>query len=284
MVRTVRVRQSDRPTAFTLIELLVVISIISLLISILLPSLSRARAQAKSLHCLAKLKDIGNALGAYENISGGSLPPALWNPDQNDLNSDDKGVQHPGGRPSVVEYGWTELLFTYLYSQPVRLEANYPVQRNLDSRAWQEYFICKAVGNADGVSSGHYRVYLPSWSAGSYVLDGEDRYDESFSRADPRRPASRDRIRPRLPLIGDANEESERGDGLGNDDCSFIDAGEADYAGSNGRTNGNRFSDRHYGGTNYLFQDMHGAWDVRLRTELARDYDLNSVQDIDVQP
>ena len=35
---------------------------------------------------------------------------------------------------------------------------------------------------------------------------------------------------------------------------SYIDAGEADYAGSNGRTNGNRFSDRHYGGTNYLFQ------------------------------
>ncbi|MCH7926217.1 MAG: hypothetical protein IIC51_11845, partial [Planctomycetes bacterium] len=90
--------------------------------------------------------------------------------------------------------------------------------------------------------------------------------------------------RPTLPLLGDANEDSERGDGLGNDDCSYIDAGEADYAGSNGRTNGNRFSDRHYGGTNYLFQDMHGAWDVRLRSELARDYDLNGVQDIDVQP
>ena len=285
MVRTVRVRKYHKPAAFTLIELLVVISIISLLISILMPSLSRARAQAKSLHCLAKLKDMGNALGAYENISGGPLPPGLGNPDEHDLAFDDQGVRRRSdGRPSAVEYGWTESLFAYVYAEPVRFPADYPVQRNLDSRAWQKYFICKAVGNEDGVSSGHYRVYLPSWSAGSYLLDAEERYDESFSRANPRRPANRERIRPRLPLIGDSNENSERGDGLGNDDCSYIDAGEADYAGSNGRTNGNRFSDRHYGGTNYLFQDMHGAWDVRLRSELARDYDLNGIQDIDVQP
>ena len=62
------------------------------------------------------------------------------------------------------------------------------------------------------------------------------------------------------------------------------DAGEANYAGSDGRSNGNRFSDRHSGGTNYLFQDLHGAWDTRLRSELARDYDLNGVIDISTQP
>jgi len=281
----VRIRKYQKPSAFTLIELLVVISIISLLISILMPSLSRARAQAKSLHCLAKLKDMGNALGAYENVSGGSLPPALWNPDEHDLVSDRKGDRRRDvGRPSVVAYGWTESLFEYIYAEPVRLEADFPVQRNLESRKWQNYFVCRAVGNDDGISSGHYRVYLPAWSAGTYFLDEDGKYDESFSRADPRQPAHRERIRTKLPLIGDSNERSERGDGLGNDDSSYIDAGEANYAGSNGRTNGNRFSDRHYGGTNYLFQDLHGTWDVRLRSELARDYDLNGVQDIDVQP
>jgi hypothetical protein len=81
-------------------------------------------------------------------------------------------------------------------------------------------------------------------------------------------------------LIGDANEYSERGDGIGEDDCSFIDAGEANYAGSDGARNGNRFSDRHHGGTNYLYGDLHGAWTTRLRDELARDYDLNGVIDI----
>jgi prepilin-type processing-associated H-X9-DG protein len=77
---------------------------------------------------------------------------------------------------------------------------------------------------------------------------------------------------------------SERGDGFGLDDCSYIDAGEANYAGSDGRANGNRFDDRHSGGTNYLFQDLHAEWETRLRDDLARDYDLNGVIDVAVSP
>jgi len=63
---------SDR--GFTLIELLVVIAIIALLMAILLPSLQRARKQAKALVCQANLKQWGQVLAVYLEDNAGRLP------------------------------------------------------------------------------------------------------------------------------------------------------------------------------------------------------------------
>ena len=52
---------------FTLIELLVVIAIIALLVSILLPSLQKAKDLAKSVVCLSQLKQWSLSLGMYTN-------------------------------------------------------------------------------------------------------------------------------------------------------------------------------------------------------------------------
>ncbi len=65
-----------RVAGFTLVELLVVIGIIAILMSILLPSLGRARAAANSIKCANNLRSIGQGMQIYINTNGGWLPPS----------------------------------------------------------------------------------------------------------------------------------------------------------------------------------------------------------------
>jgi len=74
------VARERRVNAFTLIELLVVIAIIALLLAILLPSLGRAKEQAKMTRCLSNLKQIGLAMHAYAGDYDYLLPRAEMRP------------------------------------------------------------------------------------------------------------------------------------------------------------------------------------------------------------
>ena len=60
--------------AFTLIELLVVIAIISLLVSILLPSLQKAKELAKLTVCATQLRGLGIASYAFAAENEGHFP------------------------------------------------------------------------------------------------------------------------------------------------------------------------------------------------------------------
>ena len=59
---------------FTLIELLVVVAIIALLVAILLPSLKRAREQAKRAVCASNIHQLIVGLHLYHEDNGGELP------------------------------------------------------------------------------------------------------------------------------------------------------------------------------------------------------------------
>ena len=68
--------------AFTLIELLVVIAVIGILAAILLPTLSRAKAVSKRIHCVGNVRQLALAAHFYADDNRDRLPSGIGSLDR----------------------------------------------------------------------------------------------------------------------------------------------------------------------------------------------------------
>ena len=95
-------RVEMRRTAFTLVELLVVVGIVAALVAVMMPTLARARAVARTTQCASNLHQIAVALTAYASVNRGRYPPntsiplAAWYDDER------IGVHLPVPKPSLL--------------------------------------------------------------------------------------------------------------------------------------------------------------------------------------
>ena len=131
---------------FTLIELLVVIAIISLLVSILLPSLNRAKRLARSISCLSNLRSVGLALSLYTAENDEILLP---------------------GYDQTVNHGQWPVLFTRFKEA----DTNIDVWNVRDTREGSTLYCSEWLSEDEKLltNQGGWSGFLGSWYPTSYM-------------------------------------------------------------------------------------------------------------------
>ena len=167
--RNVEVSLLKRVRAFTLVELLVVIGIIAVLISILLPALSKARQAAGTVACGAQMRQLGMAWIEYYTDNKGWLLASMK---PFSSNGGYGGSLYDNTNGETRQYGFwynslvDDFLQTYkVVNCPVRdpNEADWPLA-NFLSGPPSKMAALNETNPADGVLRGHCEAGGGFWS------------------------------------------------------------------------------------------------------------------------
>jgi prepilin-type N-terminal cleavage/methylation domain-containing protein len=127
-------------SGFTLIELLVVVAIIALLISILLPSLGRARAQARATQCASRISQMAKSLLLYSEDFK-EAPPFMgrgWEDHDEVLNSTEEWPKHSG--ITVRQWGmWENWIMPDMPEYWATEQSTWPAKAQLRNGSLYQY-------------------------------------------------------------------------------------------------------------------------------------------------
>jgi prepilin-type N-terminal cleavage/methylation domain-containing protein len=193
--------RTTRRHAFTLVELLVVIGIIAVLVSILLPSLNRARQSAIATKCLNQVRQICLANQQYLNENKGFLPFPNW--DNGDAQPAKFKVgwlyanplQKPTTDPHLVNTGsfWPYLKNYDVFHCPTHIKAESAQFGAHNTDTLTSYLMNGAVCSPNKLNFHKINEFKPDdallWEAdergGAAWNDGSSRPGESFNVNDP---------------------------------------------------------------------------------------------------